>query len=263
MSWQTLLSKWQMCPTLDSLRSPQEVERMLQEIAAAKPDVYWYPGSGSDLTPLVLDPPGNPTGKRLFPLRGPKQGKNLILWMSDYLDAFWGGPNGFDLGHSGADIERYLRVKVEIVDPVGRFMIATDHVSTGRTVSVPVAVFRVRVCGGNRGYERPAEGDLYTVLFSPTESELLLQQVFVPHAIPVRVVALQRQGGFSVQRSHFKQYRDIPRLLRQHEPQLGRIDAYLVDHNVEIPGYEPWGGADASLGQRRHKDVGAPTREGR
>jgi hypothetical protein len=166
--------------------------------------------------------------------------------MSDYLDAFWGGPNGFDLGHSGADIERYLRVKVEIVDPVGRFMIATDLVSTGRTVSVPVAVFRVRISGGTRGYERPTEGDLYTVLFSPMESELLLRHVFVPHAIPVRVVALQRQGGFSVQRSHFglgdfEQYSDIPRLLGQHEPQLGRIDAYLVDHEVEIPGYEPWG----------------------
>jgi hypothetical protein len=54
----------------------------------ASPDIYWYLGSGTDLAPLILDVPNNPTGERAvieaaderaFALRDLKSTKLLSL----------------------------------------------------------------------------------------------------------------------------------------------------------------------------------------
>jgi hypothetical protein len=244
MSWTTLLQDCFICPSFETVQQEGSFEEVLCRLAASEPEVYWYPGSGSDLAPLIFDAPNNPTGRRLYPLDGQTQGRPLVLWMNDYLGSFWAAPRGFGANQDVQSLERYYHVQLTVPEPVGRFMIQTNGVHKGRRVAIPLSVFKVCVKGGTRGRERPAEGDLYTILFALAETETLLRQVFVPHKIPVRVVALIRQGAFSCQRAHFglgdfEQYRDVPYLLGEHEPELGQVAAYLKDDDRQIPGYQP------------------------
>lgn len=262
MSWQTFVGTWQQCPMnlkqgpMNLMQASPEIENTLTSLADADPGVYWYPGSGSDLTPLVLDLPNNPTGERLFPLLGPRQQgrekeRGLVLWMNDHQDDFWGGPIGFGHDEPGEAIQQNLHANVSVEESIGRFMIPTRFALEGRTVAVPVAVFQVRVKSEHEDQQRPPDGDLYTVLFSPAMSEVLVEHVFLPNSISVRVVALQRQGGLSAQHrkripypacdlpamqklSDFMHYRTIPELLREHNFQIG---TYLVDNIAEIEGY--------------------------
>lgn len=245
MSWQTLIDSAQRSPTMWAMNDNVAVaaENLLNELANASPNIYWYPGSGDDLTPIVLDAPNNRTGKRLYPLRGNQQNEPLILWMSDYADHLVNFPTGpwnrhISLENAGhAPVEAQL----EIIEPIHRFFIPGQTVGNlGRLFTIPMAVFTVRVSGGHERYERPAGGDIYTIVFTPAESRILLNQVFLPHGLQIRVVALQRQGG--CQAAHFlqdgfEQYRDLPRLLAEHIDILGRVEAYLVDHNVRVPDY--------------------------
>lgn len=60
----------------DSLNSLHELFRQC--------GVYLYPGSGADLAPLLLLPPGGPFGKRPF-LRDAPRPDQLLLWMVDPL----------------------------------------------------------------------------------------------------------------------------------------------------------------------------------
>lgn len=243
MSWKTLVRSLGVFRTFAS--PPGDVREVLESLVRDEPDIYWYPGSAGDLMPLALDAPNNPTGKRLFPLAGARQERKLILWMNDYLDAFLGGPTDFKIYLDERVDCRRFNVEASPVGKVGRFVVPTKHRGCGWPLSVPMAIFQVRVCSGASRYKRPKAGDLYTVIFSAAESELLLRHVFKAHGLQIRVVALQRQGEFSCQRSHFEsgpgfeQYRDIPRLLRLHERTVGRVEAFLVDHDVEIPGYHP------------------------
>lgn len=240
MSWRTFMQCWQEC----SNSNASDLADIFERLANADPDLYWYPGSGWDLTPLVLDTPNNPTEKRLFPLRGPKQTRELLLWMNDYSGDSRNEPEEFDLecpSDATDAIQEKLRVAIGVEEPIGSFTIPTNPRTQEQPV--PVTVFQIRVTGGTGNHRRPTDGDTYTVLFSRIESEVLVRQVFVPNKIPVRVVALQRQGGFSGQRAHFglgdfEQYRDVPRLLQEHEPELGQVEAYLFDRDdMKIAGY--------------------------
>lgn len=191
--------------------------------------------------PLVLDAPNNRTGKRLYPLQGPQQDRKLILWMNDYLDCYTSAPSGFRPHYDTPASEQALGLAVTVVGNISRFKILAPNRCP--SAATPMTIFRGQVTGGSSLHRRPTEGDLYTVIFSAADSEQLFRCVFAPHRLQVRVVALQRQGGYSCQRaffqSHrpFEQYQDVPRILTENERLVGKVEAYLVDHDVEIPGY--------------------------
>ena len=239
MSWRTLVESWSAVPT----GTPSDPEAVLGQLAQEDPDLYWYPGSGDDLMPFALDAPNNRTGERLFPLQGAKQKRKLVVWMNDFMDDFRSAPEGFSPSYVDAAAEQYLRLDVSVEETCGRFIVPIHDFHRRMITPIPVTIFKVRVSGGRVRTMRPAEGDLYTVVFSLAESEMLFRGLFVPHRLRVRVVALQRQGGCQRQLHEpdrpFNQYKDIPRLLAEHRRQVGQVEAYLVDHDVEIPDYHP------------------------
>lgn len=57
-------------------------------LAAVKsaPVIYWYPGCGTDLSPLILDVPNNPAGQHLCRINAAAddQSARIALWMNDY-----------------------------------------------------------------------------------------------------------------------------------------------------------------------------------
>ena len=252
MSWEALLGSLDECVTWDTLsKGREQCEALLRSVIEQDPAIYWYPGSGDDLTPLVLDVPSNPTGRRLFPVAGVQQGRPLLLWMNDFLDYHFGFPSGEASCKHDVSVGEGIRAKVEVLGPVGRFLIPCPcRGETDRHIAIPLAVFQIRVKNRERGSrQRPDEGDVYTVFFSAAESEFLFRQVLAKHRIRIEVVALIAQAGFSIQRSDFQQYREVPLLLTEHAAQVGPVQAYLVDHDVEIPGpYVPTGNKVAGWG---------------
>ena len=239
MSWRKLIERLAPLSVGNRLAWQDLSDKLIKD----NPAVYWYPGSGLDLTPLALDLPGNPVGERLFPLRGQKQKRGTILWLNDYADRHNVEQPVFDFGFSKDEIHGQLGATLDGVEPIGSFSLATRDYQTGQAANVPVAFFTACIGGGSNAHRRPERGDQYYFAFSPVESEALLRQVFVPDKIRIRVVALIRQGGFSSQRTDFKQYRDLPGLLRENKAAVGRVEAFLVDQDdmggLEIPGYEP------------------------
>jgi hypothetical protein len=253
MSWKSLIDSMVHLPMMEDVVGKGCGEQLLKDVLEAEPAIYWYPGAGDDVAALVLDMPQNPTGRRLFPLRGHRQGKPLLLWMNDYLDGYAAFPSGGkDIGGKFDVNLGKVQATVKIENSPCRFVIQTAGTSPSnqRATAIPLTIFQARVKskpsmkGKPARYERDVKGDLYTVFYSAAESEMLLRLVFAAHRIPVEVVALIKQGGFSVQRGHFdksgfEQYRDIPRLLTEFAPQVGQVQAYLVDEDVNIPNYKP------------------------
>jgi hypothetical protein len=242
MSWKTLIDSMVQLPMEDDIVGCNRNEQTLKEVLEVDPAIYWYPGSGNDLAPLVLDVPRNPTKRRLFPLHGARQGKPLLLWMNDYNDSFAGFPDQREYRVKLGDVQ----ATVEITESPGRSVIPAGRPpGNKRATAIPVTVFKARVMGvepaRRRRSVRPPGGDLYTVFYSAAESENLLRSIFVPHCIPIQVVALVRQGGFSDQRLHFEQYQDIKRLLENFRSKVGKVQAYLADNEVQIPNYERFG----------------------
>jgi hypothetical protein len=239
MSWKTLIDAMVQLPMKDDVVGGSRHEHPLKDVLEAEPAIYWYPGSGHDLVPLVLDMPRNPTGRRLFPHLGSHQAKPLLLWMNDYNDCSTGfhdqGEHPVDLG--GA------RPIVRIEGEPGRFCIPIPAQSAGdmSAATIPLTVFKARVMNAKPRrrprHVRPLGGDLCTVFYSAVESEMLLRTIFAPHRIRVEIVALVKQGGFSNQRADFSQYKDIPRLLTEFTRDVGPVQAYLVDNNVKIRDY--------------------------
>ena len=212
-------------------------------IERAGPAIYWYPGSGNDLTPLVLDVPGNRTGGRLFPLAGSGQRRPLILWMSDYAPAY----RNFPADHRGpadwnGEVWDRLGARVEVIGQPIKLVVPSFEAPNA---CINLAIFRARVTNDAVAWHRrPADGDEYTVIFSHAESEWLVRSVFAPDRLAIAVVALIRQGGFSCQRPFygheggFQQYTDLPRLLASCSESVGDVAAYIVDRDDwQLDGY--------------------------
>ena len=246
MSWKTLIGSLIQHP-MEGSAGWSCPEQIIKDVLDAGPAVYWYSGSGDDLVPLVLDMPQNPTGRRLFPQRGTKQGKPLLLWMNDYQNSLAGFPykNQFniDLGN--------VQATVEIEQSPCRFVIPVKGLpqTFKRKRAIPLTLFQVRVKNkppkkGMPGrYVRSLEGDIYTVFYSPVESEILLRSVFAAHEISVEVVAIIKQeghfdrGGLPFSKQN-KSYQIIPKLMQECADQIGKVQAYLVDKDCTISGYE-------------------------
>lgn len=267
MAWSKLIQSLQPIPSGAMMNSCGNEQTILEQIETTDPSIFWYPGSGHDLTPLLLDVPGNPTGERLFPLKGSEQKKSLILWMNDYLDHTLMFPfYNRETDCVPKTLTHRYRASVAIEKPDLLYGLVSPYgtqQNVTRTSVVPISIFQVRVKNATAGkHKRLENGDVYTVIFSYGESEFLLRNVFAPHRLMIRVVALIKQGGTSGQRSHFglghfEQYRDIPRLLRENEKTLGRVDSYIVDNDVAIDGYDTthmnvrdWGAGDVTMQKR-------------
>lgn len=71
---------------LKQLTNGKPVLRNRLAAMKAAPMIYWYPGCGTDLSPLILDVPNNPTGQRLYRINAAAadQSAPIVLWMNDY-----------------------------------------------------------------------------------------------------------------------------------------------------------------------------------
>ena len=188
-------------------RKPVLLKRLSQ--LAQAPQIYWYPGCGTDLSPLILDVPNNPTGRRLYRTNTAKEDQSapIVLWMNDYSTHQDGFPRpgpiavhyshetgSFRWEYSGDDKWRGWN-RYETWLSVERHQ--ERYVFEGE---IPVCLFTVTVRNKNQGHHtRPAEGDRYLVIYSNCASHELLGKVLAPFGIRPICVALIRQGGFSSQ----------------------------------------------------------------
>ena len=68
--------------------SDSDLKALLAELCVS-PSIYWYPGSGSDFRPLVLDVPNNGAGRRLLRTTCPDLTEDpVVFWMNDYADYY-------------------------------------------------------------------------------------------------------------------------------------------------------------------------------
>ena len=197
------------------------------------PHIYWYPGCGSDLSPLVLDVPNNPTGERLYRLGGTLTSDSipLVLWMNDhskYQDLF---PRPGEIKVEFNEYRLYqtdrwrywedYRARLEVGKHQENYLFEGE---------IPIKLFSVTLHNTNQGkHSRPTQGDRYLVIYSNCASHELFRRVLLPFAIRPRCVALIRQGGFSSQ-LHYEQYIDLPAWLVERENELtGPVDMYIID----------------------------------
>ena len=210
---------------------------LFQKVVEANPAIYWYPGSGGDLTPLALDPPNNPTGRRLLLLRGTGAESSLILWMNDYADTYFDFPLGREGKRTEIVVGRNIRAVAEIQSGVASY----EWNAPGRhRYPIPCRIFQVKVTGGAGLHQRPANGDDYIVIFSCFEMEQLFRQIFLPHSLKLEVVALVGQGNFGgvPQREDFNPYRDIPPLCAEHQEAVGQVRYFLADDDFNSHDYQ-------------------------
>ncbi len=204
------------------------------EIIKANPDIFWYPGSGTDLYPFILDVPDNPTKYRLFPNFAKDQKKPVILWMNDYRPLLLNFPkciSSFDL--SGEIFRDNFEIKFLEIE--GFAVLVEDH-----SVVIPFYIFKINITNNHIGNSfnksRPKDGDDYIGIFTFCESEFLFNNLFLKNRFTIKTVALIWQGGYSLQRNDFSQYEDIPRLLRNNQGYIGRTQ-YIIQDLYKIKSY--------------------------
>ncbi len=236
MPWAELLDTITTAPTSRLFLGQEDgPQAFLDAIRREQPAVVWYPGSGQDFTPLLYAQPDASKRSRLAPfiselnLQGPS---NFVLWMSDFNEALFGFPDAeeFRIKPRGSQPEKTVKI-----EQVGRFAIPVASQIKGRLIHIPLAIFRATVGSGVSS----------TVLYSAAESETLLRHVFIRHKIPIRVVAIVKQAGFSGQRSSFNHYRDLPQMLNKRMNQ--KVKAYLVDRPENDNSFEATGYCDHGL----------------
>jgi hypothetical protein len=232
MSWEDFVNG--LTPKFDG--QPTALKDQLARLSK-KPAIYWYPGSGMDFKPLILDTPNNPTGRRLFRVSDPDHSADPILfWMNDHgsylatepqsktlkADYSWSGDDD-DFFSENRQYERWAKYGARLEIAQSR----EDYLFQNIT---PVTLFTVTVRNENQeSKNRPKEGDTYLALFSHTASHALFEELLFPLRLNVVCTILAAQGGFSGQLRGFEQYRDIPKLLRKCEDELGPVDIYLLD----------------------------------
>ncbi len=200
------------------------------------PSLYWYPGSGKDLSPLAFDVPGNPTGQRLLRLTEPSPPKDpTVLFMNDYRSDLWDFPNdgyvwtGYDddntkdlqtrtWGRSGHRMWDRYDTHIVLLGPHEFYDYTFGPEGEWR---IPIALGRAIVTNNHPGpAKRPHFGDEYLVIFSCVESHKLFQEVILKFGLHIRALALIRQGGFSGQ-LNYDQYTDVPAWVMAHADELG------------------------------------------
>jgi hypothetical protein len=203
------------------------------------PDIYWYPGCGSDLSPLILDVPNNPTGERLYRVNATSldQAQPIVLWMNDYSSYQPGFPRPGPIQVSYDRVSAAFRWEISRDDRWrgwNQYDTALEiHRHQERYLfedELPLTFFTVTVKNRNQGiHTRPDLGDKYLVIYSNCASHELLRRVLLPFGIRPRCVALIRQGGFSGQ-LHYEQYIELPAWLAEREADLGGpVDLYVID----------------------------------
>ena len=193
---------------------------------ASNADLFWYPGSGRDLTPLLLDVPANPTGVRLFRPRGALiDGRPRVLWMNDYASP----PDELSCGQ-GMDSEYEPEYGDIWTQYGGRARIHGDRECYESAAGIKVRLFLVTVWNdGEKAHDRGRDGDTYLVVFCPEESERILRNVLIAYEIRVAILALIKQGGLSGQRMRFQQYDHLPAMLMENRDAVGPLDYCCVD----------------------------------
>lgn len=209
-------------------RTPGQGSRLLDCLIGACPsrmDLYWYPGSGSDLTPLLFDVPNNPSGRRLLRVSKNNGRSPVLLWMNDYWDEYEHFPQQELLGRDYVPAYSDLWNHYGTVARVGSLK-ENYELDSG----IPLALFTVSVWNRPGGsHFRGDAGDEYLVVFSHCDSEVLLDQAFIKYGIPISTVALIKQGSFSGQRQGFFQYVDIPIEIQKAREHVGQVDYWVID----------------------------------
>ena len=225
-----------------------------------EPDVYWYAGSGNDISPLLFDVPNNPTGRRLLTMEANAKEKPILLWMNDYANYLADFPNDNQM-NSVANTEYE-----DLWSLYGASCSFGAHKEIYSLGDLEFSLFSVNVKNRGQGWHsRPPEGDDYIVLFSNLKSEHLIPKVFARYRIHINTVAMIKQGGFSGQT--FGHYRNLPTRLKRHEKKIGLVDFWIIDsqgvNNEVVPisnglkeyeylgGPVPWGWSPTRLYGRK------------
>lgn len=194
-------------------------------IFQSAPDIFWYPGSGQDLVPLLLDVPNNPTHRRLCRIDQKSQEKPFLYWMNDcskILNDFPGDSLlGQELVPEYSELWEEYNATVSIGKSRERYLFKGN---------ITITLFTANVKNQEQGiHNREKTGDEYLVCFSTCDSESLLENIFAPYCFHLSIIALIKQGGFSGQRSGFNQYRDLPNRVVNLEKQVGAVDFWVID----------------------------------
>jgi len=142
--------------------------RRLSQFAQA-PHIYWYPGCGTDLSPLILDVPNNPTGERLYRLNAPATDLSppIVLWMNDYSQYQEGFPSAGKIQVRYEAVSRAFRwqysrddhwrgwnrygTRLEVNRHQERYLFENE---------IPITLFTVTVFNSHQGiHTRPVSGD--------------------------------------------------------------------------------------------------------
>ena len=229
-------------------------------------EIYWYPGSGDDVTPLLFDVPNNPTGRRL--LRKNNDGSEqppILLWMNDCADSLVNFPSDSQLNR---EVDSQYSELWNLYQASGLFGSYKEIYSLG---DCGFTLFSVNIKNAGHGpHSRPHQGDDYIILFSNQRSEDLLEKVFLEYKIRINTIALIKQGGFSGQT--FGHY-NLPQILKE-KKEIGSVDFWIIDSqgvcvdsekkivSSDLDDYEyiggpvPWGWAPARMfGRKGRKGV--------
>ncbi len=198
MDWQTF---WQ--NLRNQALDAQQGDSLLEQLASFDQplDAFWYPGSGDDLTPLMLDVPNNPAGRRLLRLNGKPQSNPVLFWMNDYSEDYQHFPGDDLLGRHWKSCYPELWEEYQARAVFGR-----QRERYRLNQDIVITLFTVTVYNQDQGaHDRDAGGDEYLVCFAHCTSEQFLEQVIGPLNIHLWAVALIRQGGCSGQlgRGHY------------------------------------------------------------
>lgn len=254
---------------LQTLRASAEgsdttlLDRLSEATRGVSADVYWYPGSGEDLMPMVFDTPHNPMGRRLFRLNAdPRERPVTLLWMTDHADWLSDFPsNRLGTPFHPNDYHEMNSPPMENTEIIFGQTLERYRFSP----EVPITLFTVTVRNRNQGiHSRPHSGDCYLVLYSACPSHILFEQIFLAYRWCPVCVALIRQGGFSMQHENYGHYQDLPRFFRSHHRQFKKlVETYIIDAEWNMPrdladyvkfaGPVTWGTSDCYAWRRIHR----------
>jgi hypothetical protein len=187
-------------PRNESVTRFSEVEN---HFLGQTPGIYWYPYSGFDLTPVVLDLPRNKMGVNI--LSAESDGIPLVL--SDADESFGtavsqGYVNISETEHRYAkpyqELHRRLQHKAEPLPEsriFGEFVFSS---LTGREHRFPALIFQVRVTSDAKVAEackHNPKNPRWVVAIHASTGELL--DAFVESQIRVETLAIVKVGGFA------------------------------------------------------------------
>ncbi|WP_394754158.1 hypothetical protein [Crenothrix sp.] len=205
--------------------SNHQSNTLLQRLASIEntPDIYWYPGSSNDLTPLLLDVPNSPLQRRLFRMNGESEEPPLLLWMSTNYDGLEFFPDYSQLGkplklHFDEIWKEYRGTAT-----LGRRKERYKLPGNGK-----LTLFTAIIKNQWQGiHDREEEGDEYLVCFSPCDSLFLLKKIFSKYNFHLFFVALISQDGFALHKEGFNQYK-LPDYIKCING-VGPVDFWAID----------------------------------